>query len=73
VELDVRPADVAGVKTVGDIVHLEYYEPCSGAAKELVVKRQDFDGMFKKGDPTEVLSNAALRHEAWWGVPPTVR
>jgi hypothetical protein len=58
VELDVRPADVAGVKTVGDIVHLEYFEPGSGTAKELVVKRQDFDGMFKKGDPTEVLSKA---------------
>ena len=33
VELDVRPAEVAGVKTVGDMVHLEYYEPGSGAAK----------------------------------------
>ena len=50
-ELDVRPAEVAGVKTVGDMVHLEYYEPGSVAGKELVVKRRDFDGMFKKGDP----------------------
>jgi hypothetical protein len=48
VELDVRPAEVAGVKTVGDMVHLEYYEPGSGAGKELVVKRQDFDGMSRR-------------------------
>ncbi len=58
VELDVKPGEVAGAKTVGDIVHLEYFEPGSGVGKELVVKRQDFDGMFKKGDPTEVLSQA---------------
>jgi hypothetical protein len=29
VELDVKPAEVAGVKTVGDVVHLGYYEPGS--------------------------------------------
>jgi hypothetical protein len=48
VELDVRPAEVAGVKTVGDMVHLEYYEPGSGAGKELVVSAKTSTGCSRR-------------------------
>jgi hypothetical protein len=57
--LDVLPVEVDGLKTVDDLVELEYTEPGAESAKTLVVRRSDFDKLAP--DMPKVLTNAPQR------------
>jgi hypothetical protein len=56
--LDVKPEEVSGLRTQGDLVELEYTEPGSTAVKALVVNKRDFDALSKGKPMNEVLAAA---------------
>jgi hypothetical protein len=57
--LDVLPDEVAGLKTVDDLIELEYTEPGATTPKPLVVRRADFDKLAP--NMPEVLEKAPQR------------
>ena len=57
--LDVLPAELDGLKTVDDLIELEYTEPGSTSAKTLLVRRSDFDKLAP--DMAKVLAGAPQR------------
>ena len=57
--LDVMPGELDGLKTVDDLIELEYTEPGSTNAKTLVVRRSDFDKLAP--DMAKVLKEAPQR------------
>jgi hypothetical protein len=56
--LDIKPDEIEGLEQIGDVVFLEYEPPGGGEARELVVKREDFDALAKTGDMATILANA---------------
>lgn len=56
--LDIKPDELDGLEQIGDVVFLDYEPPGGGEVQELVVKRQDFEALFKKGDAATVLAAA---------------
>jgi len=57
--LDVRPDEVASLKTVDDLIELEYTEPGGQSPKTLQVMRKDFDALAP--DMAKVIRNAPQR------------
>jgi hypothetical protein len=58
--LDVMPGELDGLKTVDDLIELEYTEPGGSTnAKTLVVRRSDFDKLAP--DMAKVLKEAPQR------------
>jgi hypothetical protein len=55
----VLPDEVAGLKTVDDLIELEYTEPGATTAKTLVVRRADFDKLAP--NMAQVLEKAPQR------------
>jgi hypothetical protein len=56
-QLDVRPEEVSDIKTVADLIELDYYAPGSGDPKRLVVNKDDFD-QLTSSNMAEVLAGA---------------
>jgi hypothetical protein len=56
--LDIKPDELDGLEQIGDVVFLDYEPPGGGEAQELVVKREDFEALFKNGDAATVLTAA---------------
>jgi hypothetical protein len=57
--LDVLPDEVAGLKTVDDLIELEYTQPGGGGAKTYLVRLSDFDELAP--DMAQVLAQAPQR------------
>jgi hypothetical protein len=57
--LDVLPGELDGLKTVDDLIELEYTPPGSAESTPLVVKRSDFDKLVP--DMAKVLGAAPQR------------
>jgi hypothetical protein len=57
--LDVLPDEVDGLKTVDDLVELEYTPPGATSSKTLLVRRSDFDKLAP--DMPKVLAKAPQR------------
>jgi hypothetical protein len=57
--LDVLPDEVAGIKTVDDVIELEYTPPGGGSSTTYLVRRSDFDELAP--DMAQVLAKAPQR------------
>jgi hypothetical protein len=74
--LDVLPDEVANLKTVDDLIELEYTAPGGGSATTYVVKRSDFDELAptwprsSRGLPNDLAAAAAAVRRSPRGYDP---